>query len=90
MNVGVWIVCLILLFYVFHKAHQSDRDEYFSKKESSVKKIMHSCATGMMRGCAMGLITTGPAGALPGALALGVVSPLITAYEDFYPIDKRL
>jgi hypothetical protein len=79
----VLVVLVIIMIYITYLAYIEGRYLQYAVKKTpaTMYELVHSCKTGVARGCIMGLVTGGLPGAAVYGTVLGVVNVIITGTE---------
>jgi hypothetical protein len=82
-SVSVLICLVIVVLYITYMTYVEGRHLHpkIQKKPATMHELLHSCKTGIARGCIMGLVTGGVPGAAVYGTVLGVVNVIITGTE---------
>jgi hypothetical protein len=82
-SISILICLLLIVLYITYDAYIDGRHLHgkVRKKPATMHELLHSCKTGIARGCMMGLVTGGVPGAAVYGTVLGVINVIVTGTE---------
>jgi len=82
-SISILVCLLLIVLYITYDAYIDGRHLHgkVKKRPATMHELLHSCKTGVARGCMMGLIIGGVPSAAVYGTVLGVINVIVTGTE---------